>query len=276
MTYQAKRILSFEEAKGLVNTEVPTAEPTDIAYDEVVVDADTGLPLMVVTRYQGDLGQYRRAVRNVRFGKNARAGGMKNVNTNFGFTARVPVLRRMACSVCTFAHQQPEEHAVVEQAADMMWHQFEQLIPDRADFTKDVASGVLPDWRLANTPWTSGVLNETSALYYHFDRNNFAGSWSAMITVRRDARGGHLHFPEYDLTLACRDGDVMYFSGSQLLHGVTPIARNADGYRISAVYYSIAKMRKCLPVEEELKHAQAQRTAQAENLMDRQRKGGLI
>lgn len=273
---QVQRILTVEEANALRNTEVPDRSYDPIPYDEPIYDAQTGEPLMVVTRYKGDLAAYRRAMREVRFGKNHRASGMRNINTNFGYTGRVPVLRRMACAMCTMAREQPEIHSVVESAADVMWHQFEELLPEQAATTAEKAASVLPDWRMVNTPWTSGVINETSALFYHTDRNNFHGSWSAMIVVRRNARGGYLHFPEYGITLQCRDGDLMFFAGSMLLHGVTPIARESGGYRISAVYYSVAKMRKCLPPGEELKHAQQARTTQAENLMDRQRKNGLI
>jgi len=276
MIHKVEKTLSRDEAKSMVDQEVVHHEPDPVLRGDTVVDSATNLPIMFVGGYAGDLGEYRRAMREVKFGLNNRASGMKNVNTNFGFTGRTPVLRRAACSICTFAHKQPKVHAVVERAASPIWETFEDALPEQAHFTRNAALGVGDDWRMAGTPWTSGVINETSALYYHFDRNNFAGSWSAMIVVRRDARGGHLHLPEYNLTIDCRDGDVIYFPGSQILHGVTPIARNKNGYRISAVYYSVSKMSKCLPVEEELKWAQRQRTTQAENLMDRQRKNGLI
>lgn len=276
MRYEVKRVLSKQEVEELNNQEVPVKRPTPIDYNSVVYDADTKKPLLIVTKYSGDFAEYRRALRRVKWSNNARASGMKNFNTNFGYTARVPVLRRMSCAICMFAQKQPEEHAIIEAAADVVWKQFQELLPEQAQKTADLASNVLPDWRMMETPWTSGVLNETSALYYHYDRNNFIGSWSAMLVARRDVRGGHLHLPEYDLTLACRDGDLILFPGSLLLHGVTPMVRNKDGYRISAVYYSIAKMEKCLPPEEELKHARAQRTVAAENLITRQKKHGLI
>jgi hypothetical protein len=95
------------------------------------------------------------------------------------------------------------------------------------------------------TLWTSGVINQASALPYHRDRANF-DSWSAMPVVRRGMEGGDLHMPEYGITVNCRDGWALWFNGYAHVHGVTPMKLRAkDGYRYSIVFYAKRGMKDC-------------------------------
>jgi hypothetical protein len=155
-------------------------------------------------------------------------------------------------------------------------------VPEQYDINTSLVSEVNPAWLMPGGLWTSGVLNETSQLPYHRDRNNFVGSWSAMPTIRRNARGGYLHFPELEVdgapaVAACADGDVLLFNGQRWMHGVTPIEKTAkDGYRFSSVYYAVHRMRHCLDPEANLLRAQEARTRNEDTLLDRQRKTGLI
>lgn len=122
---------------------------------------------------------------------------------------------------------------------------------------------------MGDSHWTSGVLNRTSGLAYHTDRNNFPGTWSAMVCVRRGIRGGHLRLPAYDLVVPCSDGQVVYFPGSTILHGVTPFTRAGDdAYRFTAVYYAVSGMRHCLPATVELLRARAARTDREDSIAE--------
>ncbi|NBQ37927.1 MAG: hypothetical protein EBU42_10465, partial [Synechococcus sp.] len=134
-----------------------------------------------------------------------------------------------------------------------------------------------PDWRLGGTPWTSGIVNDTAGLYYHYDRNNFPGVWSAMVVVRAGTRGGHLHIVDYDLTLACRDGDLIYFPGMDLMHGVTPITSSLrGGYRFTSVYYSVKSFQGKPGADESLKNAASHRSTLEDDLVARQKDSGFI
>jgi hypothetical protein len=107
---------------------------------------------------------------------------------------------------------------------------------------------------------TSGVINKTSTLPYHYDGNNF-DMWSAMPIIRRGTRGGYLSVPEYDITIECRDGWVVFFPGFRLLHGVTPIAHVAkDAYRFTVVYYCLRGMKDCFTYAVEQAEARKRRT----------------
>ncbi len=107
--------------------------------------------------------------------------------------------------------------------------------------------------------WTSGVINQSSALPYHRDGSNF-DTWSAMPVVRRGMDGGHLHFPEYGITVNCRDGWALYFNGYAYVHGVTPMkTRSKDGYRYSIVFYAKRGMKDCHTYAVEVGEARARR-----------------
>jgi hypothetical protein len=120
---------------------------------------------------------------------------------------------------------------------------------------------VLPDWRLTEASlWTSGVINKESSLPYHRDGNNF-DAWSVMPVVRRGVRGGHLHLPEFDMVVPCRDGYSVMFYGKRIVHGVTPMAKTMpDAYRVSVVYYALRGLKNCHTYAEETAYAARRRT----------------
>ena len=276
MRIDLPRLISPEEAKEWVRRDVDPHPVTKLPYGSTIHDADTGEPVVALTRYPGDLEAYRAALLRSPWNNNKRNSGIANVAAPLGFTCRKPLWRQYACGVCAFARSDPETHSLIEDGAGHAYDEMKRILPEQASATAEIASVVHPDWRMVGTPWTSGVINLSSALLYHFDKNNFRGAWSAMTVVRRGARGGNLHLPEYDVTIACRDGDLLFFPASGLLHGVTPIDLQPDGYRITTVYYSIRNMKSCLPVAEEHARAQTYLTGQAEGLLERQRAEGLL
>lgn len=231
------------------------AEGTMVRSTTVVRDADTGAPVLVAMRYPGDLGVLRRALLAYPMDTTVRSrAGIRNVSMVFGYVAQARHLQRSSCRACKAAWQAPAEHAVICAASVHMAEELGRIVPEvLAHDVELVCNAVLPDWRLApEVPWTSGVVNRSSPLPYHRDANNF-DAWSVMLVVRRAMRGGYLHVPEYGLLVECRDGDLVAFKGSDLVHGVTPMQPLAkDAYRLSAVYYPVRRMRFCLSPEEEL------------------------
>ncbi len=43
---------------------------------------------------------------------------------------------------------------------------------------------VLLDWRIEDSFFTSGIINNKNALNYHFDSGNFEGCMSAMVVLQ--------------------------------------------------------------------------------------------
>src|SRR3546814_9621545 len=83
-----------------------------------------------------------------------------------------------------------------------------------------------------------------------------------MPVIRRAVSGGHLHIPEYGITVPCRDGYAVAFFGKRLVHGVTPLKKTSpDGYRISVVYYALQGLKDCHTFAEETAYARRRRPA---------------
>jgi uncharacterized protein YodC (DUF2158 family) len=82
--------------------------------------------------------------------------------------------------------------------------------------------------------------------------------------------GGYLHVPEYGIVFRVDDGDVTWFCGRDLVHGVTPMTtRKKGGYRYTVVYYALAGMKDCRTYAEETA-AGAQRRTEREQKMARE------
>jgi hypothetical protein len=171
------------------------------------------------------------------------------------------------CVLTAFNRDFPSEAAFLAHYSEVLAAQLGEGFPEIEVMGRDVIEQVLPDWRLSSgSLWTSGVINKESALPYHRDGNNFP-AWSVMPVIRRGVRGGHLHIPEYGVTVPCRDVFTVAFYGKGLVHGVTPMAKIAeDGYRISVVYYALRGLKDCHTFAEETALARIKRTAREESI----------
>ncbi len=252
-------------AAGLVGVGVPedVGTPTVTAPCLVVDEHDE--PVLLTARMDpADLLAFRQAAQAYPVDATVyRAAGIRNRASVYGYSARSAVMQRNCCRECAGKTNSPEAHAGLVATTQVCARMFRELLPEVAERDEEAAAeAILAEWRMGGTQWTSGVLNSTSALPYHYDKNNLGKSWSAMTVARRGVRGGHLHIPELGTVVDCRDGDVVFFQGSWWLHGVTPIRKTAaDAYRFSAVNYTVKRMSTCLPPEDELAWGRADRTS---------------
>lgn len=247
----------------------------------LVRDADTDEPVCLYAPLPDGVADLRRAVRGItQFNGVNRAGsGYRTKSATFGTAPRKPVFQREGCASTAVKRDFPAQHAVLEGYANLCQRMLYLALPEMVSASVAESSAILPDWRLTpETFWTSGVINQTVAMPYHTDSSNY-DVWSAMPVVRRGTRGGHLHIPEYDVTLECRDGWCAWFPGYRLVHGVTPITLAAtDGYRYSVVFYALRGMADCATTAQEQAYAKTKRTererAHARELTERARTDG--
>ena len=191
-----------------------------------------------------------------KFGRQTRQSGITPMTMSFGFTPRNPVYQRENCQTT----RSMVEHKELTSRLAALSVQLDALYKERNPVVyakhSRLTDEVLPNWRINGSVFTSGVVNKNSQLPYHFDRGNFKGAWSAMVTLRNGALGGYLSCPEIDTVIKNDNGSLLLFDGQSLLHGVTPIGYTSDkAYRYTIVYYSLAKMWRCLAPDEELKRA---------------------
>jgi len=272
---EARRVKPKNEASRLLRTQAPNLEPTHRG--PITLVDEEGAPIIIVAPFDGDLKALRKTFLAYKCDSTtSRAGGISNKSRTFGYMARSVANRRSACSTCSGASKYPNAHQELLDTAAVLATQLKELAPEIAKHQEQELEQVLPEWRMPGGFWTSGVLNETSELGYHFDRNNL-DAWSAMPVLRRHTRGGHLHLPELNVVLELKDGDVVFFNGGDWIHGVTPISMLRDNaYRFSCVYYPVKAMSNCLTWKEEVKFGRNDRTEREETMLERQREQGLL
>jgi len=258
--HYANRVLDAQQAKALRGEDVPELAANMQA--GIYCDAATSDPIAIYLPMPSGVPELREAVLGLKMGTTLRREtGMRNVSRTFGMVPRRWHMRREGCRVAGMGIEQPEQHAVLVALADVFSGMIRDLLPAVAAHDAQYVDQVLPEWRLTDGAlWTSGVVNRSSTLPYHFDGSNFP-TWSVMPVIRRHMRGGYLSIPEYDLVCPCRDGWALFFIGSQLVHGVTPMRpAQRDAYRYSIVYYALQGMKDCFTHAIEQRRANAARS----------------
>jgi len=223
-----------------------------------IIDADTGEVAVVHHVCASDLAtRFAHSMRDVFFDTQvysrvtttARLNGMAVTHRTYGYQPPQPMRRRYACSRSQFNSTYPEAMDVLTKFCQLA----EQVFRTHASSAHDDTAGkvhdkIAPAWRIAGTPWTSGIINKTAALPYHVDKDNVPGSWSAMLAARRHVDGGLLHLADYDVYLAIPHGSITIFDGQSVVHGVTPLRLvGPHAFRYTTVVYAKSLMSKCCP-----------------------------
>lgn len=205
------------------------------------------------------------ALNTMKYGKEYRTGAnMMSQSMTIGYSPRVTI-RRDFCTASGAAAEYPTEHALVTSYAKKVAHLYKEFAPDLYNTHEKMVEKVLPDWRIDESVFTSGIINKNNPLPYHFDTGNFKNVWSNMLVFKHNVKGGYLAVPEYDVCFELRHNSLLMFDGQNILHGVTPITQlSDDAYRYSIVFYSLHQMWHCLPPKEEVSRIRKLRTEREE------------
>lgn len=180
------------------------------------------------------------------YASQARLSGIRYPLRTFGFTEPKPLRRRYGCAASSFYEDHPATAALLDDVSGEWWKLLQEHVPAVAERQLEVMAAIHPDWWLGGAPWTSGIINKTSALSYHRDAGNLKNTWSVMLTLRRHMNGGALYLPEWDFAFAVPDGSLIMFEGQTYWHGVTPFhPTRADAWRYTLVWYAKAGIRSC-------------------------------
>jgi hypothetical protein len=225
----------------------------------VIVDPETKQPLIVVGEVSNEITRPLFAeLEQLKFIVNHRSSGMAGKSLTFGYQPREPFKRRPFCSKTSLSKTAPALQSQLVRTGETLSAYYAEASPEKHhNQMEKISKEILPDWRMGNTPFTSGIINQDNVLTYHLDRGNFEGVWSCMIVMKRDIFGGDLCVPEYDLLIKLPDRALVMFDGQALIHGVTPFKKaHEQSRRYSIVFYSLKDMCKCGTPAEELKHGQ--------------------
>jgi hypothetical protein len=226
-----------------------------------------GRPLLLLSSVAVPLG-FRRACLAVEANTTFRTNGLKTTARAFGTLTR-NVIRGDFCRGSSVATEHPAEHSALTAMGATLAEVYRAHAPDAYAAHAAAAEGVPRDFRLRDTPFTSGNLNKNSSLAYHLDKGNARDAWSAMVVVRERVTGGHLVLPEFGASLELVDGACLLFDGQSTWHGLTPVVAQPGGYRFSVVYFSLKAAWQCLPFTDELARIKAKNTERSRALLGR-------
>jgi hypothetical protein len=228
-----------------------------IDYDCLVTE--NGIPKILYKKLQnGDTQTLRQSVKNIKYQQNTRTTGLKTPSRIFGFSPR-NVIRNDFCSSTSLSHESPIENKIVCNFGNIISKLYEQYFPMVYNkHIEEVNKKVLDEWKIEDTPFTSGIINKNNPLKYHFDGGNIKGVLSNMVVFKHKTSGGYLACPEFDVLFKVEDNTCILFDGQDILHGVTPIqSLSKESYRYSVVYYTLQQMWNCLPYNDEVKRARS-------------------
>jgi hypothetical protein len=233
---------------------------TTLISESCVVNDAAGNPLIVYLDMDEDLAPLANGLRQVRYEKSGRTGGLPTISRVFGYQPRVTI-RRDFCAAASLNSEVPGIYALIKNGAASAAQKYHRHNTDTY-MRHWEQTRKIDRWRIGNTPFTSGIINKNNQLRYHYDSGNIKDCWSAMFVFKKDISGGHLSCPEYGLGFELKNNSLLLFDGQSILHGVTQFKLlTPDAYRISIVYYSLAGMWKCLSPEGELARIRKVKTA---------------
>jgi hypothetical protein len=254
-----KKVLTFSEWQA----RDPQESDYDTLIDEPVLlyDAQHGGLELVYLELPDDASDVVQVLERTQFREDTRRNGLAMRSRIFGLQPR-SLPRRDFCTAATLARDDPSGHAVVARYAETVARYYQHFNPEQYARHASLTERVLPEWRMQDEGvFTSGIINYNSALQYHFDAGNFKAVWSNMLVYRKEAEGGYLAIPEYDVAFKLPSNSLIMFDGQRLMHGVTPIyLQNTNAYRFSIVFYSLKQLWNCLPIDAEIARAQQRRT----------------
>lgn len=244
--------------KKLLNISQLKNDEKDVHYDMVLCGdflayEDNELKFAYLVDVGIDTTKYLETIDKIKFLENqTRSNGMKTTSRTIGYLPRNSY-RRDYCSVSKLAVDQPKEHDVVCELAEIADNVYKKYFETKHKYHRELDNKVLPELHIENTVFTSGIINKSSSLGYHYDKGNFKNVLSAMITLKRDISGGYLVLPEYELAIECANDSILLFDGQNMIHGVNNICKqNENSQRYTIVFYSMFGMWECLPIEQEL------------------------
>lgn len=223
--------------------------------DEDVLITTGGEPVIAYLNLSGrvDTDALRWACQTAKYTTSKRTTGALSTSRVFGYMPRRTLLADY-CHESDLKEIGAKQSAILKDFSKNLESFYGEFFPEvLARHYKTVEENILPEWRLAGSPFTSGIVNKNNPLKYHRDAGNFKGLFSNMVAFKKDVQGGRLCLPEFGIKFEIADNSLLIFDGQKYVHGVTPIIKKSEcAYRYTVVWYSLEQMWNCLPLGEEV------------------------
>jgi hypothetical protein len=179
------------------------------------------------------------------------------------------------CRKCTYNRDNPQEFAKTVPLYQEMDRVYRATLPERHAGQLAAIEATHPDWRIADTVFTTITVNRNWRTAFHRDAGDLIAPGQGVSCLAAmwggDATGGNLVLPAWDLEVELRSGDMIMMDSHEI-HGNTPIVGIPGKYhRVSVVAYYRTAMQECGSSDEEFARAKAINTERAE----RRRRGEL-
>lgn len=240
------------DLKEYVKRSAQESDYVELITEDALIQID-GKPAILYKKLDWDFEPLRRCLMGVRYDNTTRSSGLKTTSRVFGHQPRIP-MRRDFCTKTSLATDNPEKNQMVCDYGERIVPIYHEAFPEVFEkHDKWVDEKILEEWKIKETPFTSGIINKNNPLKYHFDAGNIKEVCSCMLALKKSSGGGYLSFPELGVALEIADRTLSVFDGQSLLHGVTPIRKLADNaHRFTVVYYTLHQMWKCEPLTQEI------------------------
>ena len=199
--------------------------------------------------------------------------------TNFESAARLQVLSGIAgyfdrgahydfCRTTAFNKKHIEKFNKALPLIETVDAGFKELVPGRYRKQKEMVMATDPNYRIADTAFTTITINRDYRTAYHYDAGDYPLGFGNLAAYCRDIEPMYLVLPKYGVAVHLETNDLLLVDVHEL-HGNTEFIPNGPNpIRLSFVMYYRENMWKCLPPEEELKRVQRnQRSVAQRNLM---------
>ena len=164
---------------------------TKLIREDTVVCTD-GKPVILYQKLDWDFEPIRAVVRGIEYQTTTRSGGLKTTSRVFGYQPRI-ALRRDFCAATTLQQQEARKAKVIQdygkRIAEIYQNHFPTVYQQHQSWTE---SNVREEWKIKETPFTSGIINKNNPLKYHFDAGNIQNVCSCMLGLKRSVSGGYL------------------------------------------------------------------------------------
>jgi len=251
--------VNTELEHGKVGRQFRNGDVTRLIEPNSILIGPGGKPLVVFGRLERDYSQIKAYLPHFKYHYEKRLGrtnraheSMKHGEIGFGFFPKKPMFN-LAAAANKFNYEEPGCYRLFcELAQDLMGY-IEKYNPERYLEQLNQSYQIHERWKLPNTFFTGGNINDTANLDYHYDKGNFKDCWSAMAVFRRDTVGGNLAIPALNCELQIEDETFVLFDGQSMLHAVTPITKTKlKGRRFSVVFYGLQQLKNAGTYDEEL------------------------
>src|SRR5690606_4783398 len=130
--------------------------------DEVLV-TENGQPKILYAKLPDEKTKFiRQACKNIKYETNTRTTGLKTRSRIFGYNPR-NTIRKDFCSSTSLAIESPTEHQIICDFGEYLSELYLKYFPDVYKAHNDIVKEkMLDEWKINNTPFTSGIVNKNN------------------------------------------------------------------------------------------------------------------